>query len=202
MGSSPALPQQSPGRAGGRRVQGVGAVGTGPPGQLGSSLRGSADRQPWPAGALGRLAPADWPLCLSVCSWQPGRACAALGPARTEARVRRRAASTTATAPTASPAGTARSVRAQRRASLGRVGWGWPGTPALSPASARQEHPTTPLPPLLRVWRDEGGTGVGGACEPRPCPMGASVSREARLVRLGPLSQRRHLLPLHRQIQV
>lgn len=80
MGSSPALPQQSPVRAGGWRVAGAGVgLRRRGPGQwvqgwggghrapkpsgehlvssaLGSSLRGSADQQPWPAGTLGQEA--------------------------------------------------------------------------------------------------------------------------------------------------
>lgn len=47
-----------------------------------------------------------------------------------------------------------------------------------------------------------GGRGArGGGCT-TPTPTVPSASREAGLVCLGPLSQRRHLLPLHRQVQV
>lgn len=78
MGSSPALPQQSPGRAGGRRAQGVGAVGAGPPGQLGSTW----GARPWAAasgapltGSRGlRVLWGGWPQLtgLSVCLSAPG----------------------------------------------------------------------------------------------------------------------------------
>ena len=74
----------------------------------------------------------------------------------TEARVRRRAASTTATAPTASPAGTARSVRAQRASRPGEGGEGlaWDPCPArcVCLSGAPHKPPTAP---------DEGVEGRG-----------------------------------------
>lgn len=62
-------------------------------------------------------------FCLSPSlSTQPDHACAARGPAGTGARAGRQAASTTAAVPTASPGGTARSVRLH--ASWSQPGWG------------------------------------------------------------------------------
>lgn len=172
-----------------------------PPGGLGPWAAASGaplNRQPWACGVLwGRLAPADWPL--SVCLFLAARPrLCSLGPCKNEARVRRRRR-----VPLRLPLPLHRQAlrdRAPRRASLGESGVGWSGT-LLCPLRLLCQTPPQP-PRLCCGWRDEGGTGVGGACEPRPCPMGASVSRGSPTVPGLSCTAQRHLLPLHRQIQV
>lgn len=120
---------------------------------------------------MGATGPAASPCSpLSLCpSTQPGHACAARHPAGTGAHAKRQAASTTAAAPSASPGGTARSVRPP--ASGSQPGWGELGpNPRPRPSchgSAGQEHPCEG-PPLWDV-RGAGGS-VGGDCmTPDPC---------------------------------
>lgn len=66
-------------------------------------------------------------------------------------------------------------------------------------AAVRQSIPTGPPAPGCQ---ERGGSRGGGCMTSDPARRVPSPSREARLVRLWPLSQRWHLLPLHRQIQV
>lgn len=145
---------------------GAGSVGLG-----GHAGRPSVAGAAGPAGRVHRLA-------LSLCpSPQPGHACAARGPAATGARARRRAASTSAAAPTASPAGTARSVRC-RRGARGGGGGGVPG-PRRAPrgpgsggrwwrARTRDAtHRSDPTWPLLPGKPDSCASGPchnGGTC--------------------------------------
>lgn len=117
---------------------GAGSVGLG-----GHAGRPSVAGAAGPAGRVHRLA-------LSLCpSPQPGHACAARGPAATGARARRRAASTSAAAPTASPAGTARSVRC-RRGARGGGGGGLRGGRALAGGGGGRAHVTPRTVPTPR----------------------------------------------------
>lgn len=79
------------------------------------------------------------------------------------------------------------------------LAWDPCSAPCVCSSGAPHKPPTAPAEGV--EGRGEGPE-LGVHATPRPCPMGASVSREARLVCLGPLSQRRHLLPLYWQIQV
>lgn len=184
--ASPAEPGQGRGAQAGTGGRGGGHRAPGPSwaAASGAPLTG----EPWPAGALGRLAPADWPLSVCLFLAARPRLCSS-GPCKNGGTC---------------PGGRAAAYRCDcpcsftgRHCGLGAgpaarqpgegVGWGWPGTPALSPASPRQEHPN-----LYRPACGCGGTRedrVGGACEPRPT-LWVPLSQEARLRAPRALSQR------------